>query len=230
MSDEFWRPLDTSMEFRFCEICGAEEEVNFLQSKEQDGIVLIRFVCRDCHTNRRVVVDAVRQIGDTEEIDSGVREAWLDEFIKEQKESGSIQSIGEVAVHTEDLSYTEAPEQEEVPEYFADEVEEDITLMATAPWSAGFVQEALFGSDPEGWLKNQNAFNSDNLDVTIQTLIALSHNQTGAVKLSSIKCLGAAASTADSVQKEKIRNTLEELSNDQDEITAQLAQMTKQQL
>jgi len=223
MSEEFWRPLASDVEFRFCEICGSEE-VNFLQSKEDNGVTLIRFLCRNCHTNRRVVVDAVRQIGDEEVVDGGIREAWLDEFIEEQKASGSLQSIGEVAVHTEELSYAQAPEEEEVPEYFADEVdEEDYTTMAVAPWSAGFVQEALFGIDPETWLNEQGAYKTENLDVTIQTLIGLSHNQTGAVKLTSIKCMSSAAQNANAKQKEKLKNALKMHAEDQDELTAQVA-------
>ena len=226
MSEEFWRPLDSDVEFRFCEICGSEE-VNFLQSKEENGVTLIRFLCRDCHNNRNVVVDSVRQIGDDEVIDGGIREAWLDEFIEEQKASGSLQSIGEVAIHTEELSYAQAPEEEEVPEYFADEIEEeDYTTMAVAPWSAGFVQEALFGSDPEAWLNEQGAFQPENLDVTIQTLIGLSHNQTGAVKLTSIKCMGTAAQNANVEQIEKMKKVLKMHAEDQDELIAQVANST----
>ncbi len=89
-------------------------------------------------------------------------------------------------------------------------------------WSAGFIQEALFGEDPVKWLEKKGAFEPDRVDETVEILISLGISQIDPVKKAVIKSLGFALGKNELVDN-KIREALEHYANLPDEEISNLA-------
>ncbi len=214
MSDEFYgRVLAEEMEFQFCDICGADE-VNWIQIKEdEEGQKIVRFICRSCHdapTTYRP--DTVRTISDPNEFEETIKDSWVDQFIKEQQESG--------AIHTIDTSEPIPEEEEE--EIIELEEEEEQRPLRVANWATAFIQEALFGKDPVKWLEERGAFTPAQAEITCETLVNIGVSQIGPVKESVVRCLGTLLGVNPQVD-EKIRHVLQGYANSEDSSISNLA-------
>jgi hypothetical protein len=154
----------------------------------------------------------------------------MEEFIEAQQESGAIESIGETEEIAQDAPDFSEPEKEFETENL--EIEEEEVPEETAPlahWSASFIQEALFGPNPEEWLENQGAFAPEALALTVTTLSSFASNQVSGVKLSAILCL-AGVVRRDSSYKDQVLQVITSYSSDEDESVSQFAQQTLDQL
>ena len=157
-------------------------------------LIEFRMTCQSCHTEFLKKVDDLevqKQIEDfsiydqlppeNEDATPVERPSWMEEFIEEGKASGNVQILDQ---DTENSPTTE--ENEMTPE-------SDSSLQPSATWTAGFVKEALFGSNPESWLEAQGGFENSEIDTTIETLGSFYTNSVGSVKLSAILCLAGIA-------------------------------------
>jgi hypothetical protein len=229
MSEEFWRPFEFEMELGSCDICG-NDELRHMEAKNLSEQTVIRFLCDDCWYKRGQSAPVVtRQLGENEKVEETTRPAWMEKFIADSE--GNLQTIGQT--DSDGVEDNEIGDQD----LFEDSEEEDVIpadektskRLSVAPWSAGFIQESLFGANPYAWLENQGALKEEQLQTTIKTLAALLNNQTGGVRLSAINCLGNIGK-ANNADKENIKALLNTLNDDEDELVKQMAESTINQL
>lgn len=241
MSDDLFygRPISNglgALSFDLCEICQRKTPI-WLESKFENDMPIVRFTCEECHEKeseqKKFNEDAfyTRPSSENEELPETTRPAWMNEFIDGQKQSGAIDTIGDITeIEPEIAEFSEPEEQyqaESDQEYVSDIDEEEV--IPQAHWSAGFIQEALFGPNPEEWLEKQGGYNSEALQLTISTLTAFSNNQVSGVKLSAILCL-AGLVRRDSSSKNDVIGAIERFTNDEDESVGQFAKQTIDQL
>jgi hypothetical protein len=237
-ADEFYgRPISrgfTSLEINLCEVC-QRKSPNWLEAKFDAEIPVVRFTCDNCHEEAISSAGGLsedffaRELGDQEELPEPARPAWVEEIIKEQKEAGSIETIGSVSANqSQDTRFSAAPESfttEETPVY----EEDDLAHRQVAGWAPKFIQEALFGPNPEGWLTDQGALEPDNIELTIKTLASFADHDMPSVKLSAIQCLNS-ASKKDASFREQVINAMKAYTEDSDEMVSDFAQQTMNNL
>ncbi|MHA2169349.1 MAG: hypothetical protein ACXAB7_05590 [Candidatus Kariarchaeaceae archaeon] len=241
MSDDsfYGRPIPKgkgAISFDVCEVCQQRTPTWAETNYETDTTVIIRFTCDECHereldpTRQNEEAYYTRTASEDESPAEVTRPAWMEEFIEAQQESGAIESIGETEEIAQDAPDFSEPEKEFETENL--EIEEEEVPEETAPlahWSASFIQEALFGPNPEEWLENQGAFAPEALALTVTTLSSFASNQVSGVKLSAILCL-AGVVRRDSSYKDQVLQVITSYSSDEDESVSQFAQQTLDQL
>lgn len=237
MSEEgfYGRPLPegfSSLEFELCEICQRKTPI-WLETMFEKNTPIVRFTCNNCHEeviNKRQSNDPefyTRQFSEDEISESG-RPPWLDSFIKEQSESGSITTIDDVEKEVptgKDEGFSKAPDSFTSVVEQEDEGESINQDKALASWGPKFIQEALFGSNPEAWLEAQQAYKAENVDITIKTLTSFLDHDVSAVKLSAIQCLFGAYKRDNEI-KNKIIKALNKYKLDEDDNVRDFAVQT----
>ncbi len=237
MSDDLFygRPLikgKDSISFDVCEIC-QQKTANWLESKFENDAILVRFTCEECHNKgaekRPDEAFFARPVSEDETVPETTRPAWMEEFIQDQSQSGSIATIGDAELEPDIPDPAERGDeyQAEEPEMVDEETTESISPQAE--WSAAFVQEALFGPNPEEWLENQGAFKTDVLKLTLETLASFKTSQVSGVKLSAILCL-AGLVRRDNSYKTQVIKELESFASDADESVSDFSKQTIDQL
>lgn len=239
MSEEefYGRPISrgfSSLAINLCEVC-QRKSPTWLESKFDTEVPVVRFTCDDCHED--VISEAgglsddffARELGDQEEFPEPSRPAWVNEIIKEQEEAGSIETIG-----TPDTKDAEGSEFSAAPDTFSATEEtyldnEDISERQVAIWAPKFIQEALFGPNPEAWLVAQGGLEQDAIDLTIKTLASFVDHDMPSVKLSAIQCLQSAAKQNASF-RDKIESVIDAYIQDTDTTVSEFAQQTKNNL
>ncbi|MHA2503249.1 MAG: hypothetical protein ACXAE3_10290 [Candidatus Kariarchaeaceae archaeon] len=236
-SEEFYgRPLSPgveSLDFDVCEVC-LRRSPEWLEVQYENNVPVVRFTCDECHqeyisrdtTTKRNIA---RQATEDDNIEEAVRPGWVDEFIKEGADTGIISTLDEPStLESSPITYAEAPQSfQEAPSEIPEEVEESHTQIAV--WAPKFVQESLFGPNPEAWLEEQDAYSEDNLQITIATLGSMATNDVSSVKLSAIMCLSGVVRRKSSA-KEDVLEKLKEYAADPDTTVADFAKQTMNQL
>lgn len=237
MSDDLFygRPISKGIDalaFDVCEIC-QKKTPNWLESKFENDIAIVRFTCEECHDkefkSKKINEDSFysRTLGKDEEIPETTRPAWMEDFIEEQKQSGAIESIGDETEINQEIPEFSQPSEEyqsDISEEYSD-ISNNVTI-PLAHWSAGFIQESLFGPNPEDWLEKQGGYNTEAIKLTISTLASFSENQVAGVKLSAILCL-AGIVRRDSSFRDQVISAIERFDDDEDESVSQFAKQTK---
>jgi hypothetical protein len=168
-------------------------------------------------------------LGEKEELPEPSRPAWVEEIIKEQKEAGSIETIGTISHTTsQDTEFSAAPESFTAEEELVFE-EDEISGRQVAGWAPKFIQEALFGPNPEGWLADQRAFEPDNIELTIKTLASFVNHDMPSVKLSAIQCLNS-ASKRDNSLRDQVVKVMKAYTEDSNESVSDFAEQTMKSL
>lgn len=188
---------------------------------------------------------------ENEDITPVERPGWMQDFIDDAQEDGVIEKIGgseEASSNieiledlqesdTEDTStqidtssqnledLAEEPNNEDDSDQIEDLILNPDTQIVLASWSGEFVKEALFGQDPENWLDEQQAFDEENIEVTIHTLRKLSENQVSNVKITAIHCLNSVVRKHPET-KLKVIESLNNFTDDIDEMVLNYAQET----
>ena len=129
------------------------------------------------------------------------------DFIKEQREAGQLQEIGEVP----DLVYSESNTEEIEIDVEEAEDKTNFTQVEVAPWSTGFIKEALFSADPLAWLEKQRAFDPINQLLSVKTLIPLTKSQAKKVKIASVKALVEILNNSEKSLSQKIKSELQDI-------------------
>lgn len=234
-NDFYGRPLNPgteNLEFDVCEVC-SRRSPQWLEIEYQDNVPIVRFACNECHQeylnrDQNTRLNIARQITDNEEITETVRPGWVDEFIKDQSDTGVISTIDEpTSLGESSVTYAEAPESFQEAEIANDEPVED--QVQIAGWAAKFMQEALFGPNPEGWLESTGAYEDDNMKLTILTLGSFANHDVPSVKLSAVQCLAGAYRRQPS-GKDDILGELAKYNADADETVSAFAQQTTSQI
>lgn len=200
MSGEFFgRAVSGDLSFLdidLCEVCNRKSP-SWVEVKQEQNTMVIRVTCSDCHQE---FIDTAsvqredlytREMGSNEELTQSTRPGWVDDFIQEGQ--GTIEAINleEGNLATSEIAPSEAPStfQEVEPASVDDTEDPEAQEIQTAPWAAGFIQEALFGANPEQWLEDQGAYDESQIDVTLPNLANFSNHNVESVKLSAIQCL-----------------------------------------
>ena len=242
-SNEFFgRPISGSsnIEFQFdlCEIC-QRKSPNWLEIQYQDEIPLIRFTCNDCHETYITSVspknqENIREFDPDVEVVDTVRPGWVDEFLTESSsnlETIETTPISETNITESDenveIEFSEAPASfsysEDQQEYSTD------TPSRLAVWAPKFIEQALFGSNPEEWLYDQGGYKQEQVDLTLMTLGNFASNDISTVKLTAIQCL-LELYNRDKTQKEKVLQQLVNFQIDTDLTVSEFASQTIQQI
>lgn len=203
MSNDFYGrqlvPGFNSFQIDICEIC-LQKTPNWVEIKgTTDKEFEIRLTCNNCHTKLEIDVDNElyeRNYDETFETQSNVRSGWVDDFLAE---STGIENI--------DLD-TQKNTDDEVPEKIN--------------WIKGFIDEALFGSNPINWMEKRGLFKSEIVDETIHTLGELSTNDLPSVKLAAIQSLEAIYERHKD-RKDKIHIQLQKFENDLNDVVVNFA-------
>lgn len=185
-----------SFKIDVCEVCLQKSPIWVEIKGSAEENFALRLTCDDCHV---YFTDQIpeesnfsRQIKENENIDESVRPGWVDEFISN---SQSIESIEE---------------------------NEDEKKSNNTSWSKEFIDEALFGSDPVGFLKNNGLFTKENSTKTIEVLSGMVSSELSNVKLSVIQCLFEFYLTYKELKK-IIEQSLNNFRNDSNEMVSQFA-------
>jgi len=241
MSEEefFGRPLSGStenIEFDLCEVC-QRRSPTWLEINIEDQIPVIRFSCDDCHQNyinrQPVKSEMTRQISDDEEKEDNVRPGWVDDFIKES--SATIEAVDAAEkTNSEDegqvesqMEFSEAPSSFQEPSYQSEVQQPKSRRLAN--WAPKFIEQALFGSDPEGWLVSEGGYNDENIGLTIETLGSFANHDITSVKLTAIQCLQGAFNRNAS-RKTEITEQLSNYQHDKDPAVDEFATQTIAQM
>lgn len=234
-NDFYGRPLSPgteNLEFDVCEIC-SRRSPQWLEIEYEDKIPIVRFACNECHEEYlardiNTKVNIARQINENEEITESVRPGWIDDFIKDQSDTGVISTIDEPSSPEENtITYAEAPESFQENEIISEEPSEEQVQIAS--WGAKFIQEALFGPNPESWLEETGAYDENNMALTIITLGSFANHDVPSVKLSAVQCLSGAY-RRHAASKEVVLNELSKYSEDKDETVSAFAEQTSGQM
>lgn len=215
MSEDYYgQPFGPAIRFGLCDRCNDEPPTWMVSRVDENNQTIVSFLCELCYEVSASGLSAVTTEIENEN-ESEERPTWMEDFIKEQPDS--LQTIG-----TEiDATYADAPEEFTVEaERYTNEGRKGIRV---AKWATAFIQEALFGPNPKGWLEKQNAYTIENIDQTVHTLTSFTKNQTGAVKLSALKCLEPILQTGTAEQQKIVQATIQELTTDADDTVAALA-------
>jgi len=241
-ADEFFgRPINestSSLEFDICEICD-RRSATWVEIKHQAGIPVVRFACQQCHQdfiskNQAADPEIARQIEDEEELAEATRPGWIDDFIKDQESTGAIQSIDPSTVDI-NAAQLEEPTMEfsEPPEEFegesTTELEIEESQQQLAPWAPKFIQEALFGPNPEQWLEEQGGYTQSQHEITVRTLGSFADHKVTSVKLSAIQCLQGMTNRFAQL-KEPVLDQLRKYETDADKTVADYASQTINQI
>ncbi len=230
MSDDvFGRLLEDEVEIDSCDKCGSPQVKWMHKETTEHGQTMVYFFCEECHESVKIRTPTVhRQVGDAVDFEAPVRPVWMDDFLEEGKEQGSINTIGDTDINSEVLKPSEAPEslEEVTEEVYSDEEMKSPELQqrVVASWSTAFIQEALFGKDPLNWLKNKNALSPDQIDQTIHTLEVLGTNQVDKVQMQVVKVLGYILDNNLFSDTEKVKNILRTYLDDNDQSIAAFVQ------
>ena len=179
MNKERWHSLVEEHHLSSCDVCKKNQDIQWMKSRNVNGATEIQFLCGECYNQSAGLSTqgSSEKLEGTEPIILSKRPSWMTEFMKESEEVESLGTIGTDTIRGE-TSYPEAREQlviEEKNEIL--EVGEPESKRQVAQWNATFIQEALFGEDPTGWLKKQGAYEPEKLNETISTLLILLENQ-----------------------------------------------------
>lgn len=194
----------SSIKLETCDIC-KKNPPDWIETRGMGDLIEFRMSCESCHNeflNKVDDMEVQKQIEDfsiydqlppeNEDATPAERPAWMEEFIEEGRASGNVQNLAE------DTNKSDVPEENEIS------MEDSSASQPAATWTAGFVKEALFGSNPESWLEAQGGFEESQIDATIETLGSLFSNSVGSVKLSAILCLAGIAKRNSSKNKQVI--------------------------